>query len=319
MRVHALQRPDQRHVLKPRPDRQPAGLAIVAGSHRQARAEVLEVPRPGVGRSGSDARLELSGQEAIRHVAQVRAACGGVACGQVGRVDEDAPADHIDPARHLGQRRGDPGRRDARVGVGRGDDAALATQQREAPGRLVHQQPARVADVRVRLGQIALDDVQPEVRIAPRVPPGNLCRVIAAVVDQQDDLEDGRIERRAGQVALPGQRLQRSGQQLGLVTRRDNDRHRAARRRRGVQQRVRLTWRDMRYVPYLVVHCHAIEPSANRQHRIRTASREGSRTALDTIVRGYARPVPDDSGSRLRDAHCYCGRMAIRPYLLPHG
>lgn len=83
-----------------------------------------------------------------------------------------------------------------------------------------------MADVRDRIGEAHFHDMQRKRRVARRESAHDLRARVAAVVGEDDDLEPGGVEARAVEVALTGERAQRTGQATCLVA--DGNDHRDA-------------------------------------------------------------------------------------------
>ncbi len=118
---------------------------------------------------------------------------------------------------------GHPIRPHGGVAVGRGDDPARTPQPPQPPRRLVHHQPPRRADVRVRLGQQDLNDVQPHPGMRRREPPRPRHGGVGAIVGQHQHLVAFRVERTPRRIDLRGQRGERGGDARFLVV--DGDGH----------------------------------------------------------------------------------------------
>ncbi len=199
----AGQRGHQRLVLQKLDRRHAPDPAIGAQRDRQAGAEMLMMAGPAIDRVGIDQIAQPDAQQRVRFIQAFqpqRMRRQGRA-----RIGQDAPADHVCAAGDLEQVAGEPVGGHAGVAVGAGDHPVGAARRTQALARGVHQLAAREADVRLPRRQAHLHHMQPKPGLAQRERPCKRCRVVGAVVRQQQDLEAACIQRQPVQTGLRSQ------------------------------------------------------------------------------------------------------------------
>jgi len=210
--VGALDRSGERAVFGKRHERASADPVVGGAGQREARTPRPEVTGPRIVRPGVDQVGELRvefGQSPFERADRKRRQRG-----ERRRVEGDDARDRVG-APQLGEVGGDPVRVDAAVGVGRHHDT-VGREHRRCP---VHRRPPGTAGVRLGRRQHRFDDDDAD--IACRELSRNARGRIAAVVDQHDDGDRPRHERRGGV-----ERGKAGGDALRLVARGNGDRDR---------------------------------------------------------------------------------------------
>ena len=231
-RVDRQQRAIEREIFEPLERRQPAGARVRARPHREARSAALPVARPRIVRQRVERRLEASQRELIH---RLRVELGSNGIGQHRAFDgigHNATADRIGSAQRGEVLRHPIGGHD-RIGVGRQhrtfDRVALQHARRGA----IHDGAPRRSDV-AALGRIGVSahDVHGMLRRLGRTALDDARRIVAAAVDEDQQLVSVGIEREPVEPPLTEDRCDGRRDPAGLVARGHCDRRDAARARR---------------------------------------------------------------------------------------
>lgn len=148
--------------------------------------------------------FEFADEAAVRRVAQVERARRAIEpCEFVSR-EHDAPRDCVDVSHFIEGRR-DPSFVDARIRIGRRDDAALHPGA-QVPGRhRVHDRASRRSDVGTRLRKGDLDDAHAAALTRVRMRACDARRCVATAVREHDDIVNSVRESRSVQGPLSSQ------------------------------------------------------------------------------------------------------------------
>ena len=145
----------------------------------------------------------------------------GVKLGEVFGFEVNDAADHIGSGGNGAEIAIDPVRGDCGVCVG-GEYGGVGTMFQAMEG-CVHQETAGGADVRFLGRQGTLGEVQGEGGVLSLEGANGLDRGVRAVVEENDDLVYGMVQRCAARVGLEAESFQRGGKSLLLVACRDDD------------------------------------------------------------------------------------------------
>lgn len=215
--IRSPQRVMEGLVLAGRQGWQSAGTLVGPRRDGETGAAMVAVTRPGIdrvrpGQAGQTVDQSLIVAVETGHPAQPRI-----------KVEHGLPGQHESAAHgvgaggDLGQRLRNPVGCDDAVGVSGCDDAAGKAEPVKPVQRLVHGEPASPADVGMAPVERDLYDVQGKAGVPGAEPVGNLRRPVRAVVEQQDDLEDRRIEPASLPVSLVRKGAQACFEMLFLV------------------------------------------------------------------------------------------------------
>ena len=214
--IDAPQRPGKRDVLQTRRCRQATSSNVGFHANGKARTDERIVTSRGVMGSRIQCGFRIADSPAIRSFAVVEQAVRRTHSLPLSVSDFDISAECVD-AVHFSQGVRHPTSVDDRVGIGRRDQTRGAL----SAGHDVEREAARGSHVRFIGGQAVLHDVDGEARSARCKRAGDAGGCIHAIVGEDDDLEDPRIERRSVSRPLSVERPQGAFDQCLLVLRGD--------------------------------------------------------------------------------------------------